>query len=71
MTFEVRIDTYEYSTRYGWERLQVGDVMIVSGRFSQPLNAQNAASRYAAKHGWKLKTERIGGQRAVRVTRIA
>lgn len=56
---------------YFWERLSsIGDVLILSGRYLQPLNARISINRYAKKRGWHIKIDKLDGGK-IRFVRTA
>ena len=59
-------------SRYPWDRLNVGDVIVVYGQHLQPLDARNSAYRFAKTRGWKIKTNLIYTPlpRRIQVTRV-
>ena len=55
---------------YFWERLSmIGDVLVISGKYLQPLNASISINKYAKKRRWVVNIERFPGPK-MRLTRV-
>lgn len=60
---------YGYPTRFGWEDMEVGDILIVT--LAQGFSARSAASSYKARHpGWDYTSEKLRDGR-IRFWRLA
>lgn len=60
---------FGYPTRFGWDELEVGDILLVT--MAQGFSARSAASAYKARHpGWDYTSEKLPDGR-IRFWRLA